>query len=94
MVGLKDGKEIVSPATFGVLAPLFFAFILVSLLLPQLTKLKVGGLEAEIEKATPEPLEGPKGLRLETSETLVPSSNITPEPGKEEERGAEKKASS
>ncbi|MEK6570672.1 MAG: tetratricopeptide repeat protein, partial [Bacteroidota bacterium] len=31
LVGLKDGKEIVSPATFGVLAPLFFAFILVSL---------------------------------------------------------------
>ena len=79
--GLKYEK-VISETTFEVLLPLFFAFTLVSFLLPQLTKLKVGGLEADLEKTTLEPLEGTKGLKLETSGTLTPSSNITPESGK------------
>ena len=69
------------------LTPLLFGFIVVFFLLPQLSKLKLAGLEAEVEKMTPEPLEGPKGLRLEPGGALTPSSNIAPEPGRERVEG-------
>jgi Flp pilus assembly protein TadD len=85
--GLPSNKPL-GETVFGILAPLFFAFTLVSILLPQLTKFKVGGLEADLEKAKLEPSKGLQGIGLETSWNLTPLSNITPEPGREDMRGA------
>jgi len=88
IIGFSQGKTYISPTTFAILAPLFFALSLVSILLPQLTKLKVGGIEADIEKSTLIPLERVKGLKLETSGKLIPSSNImTKKFGIETEKG-------
>ena len=88
IIGFAQGKTYISPTTFAILAPLFFALSLVSILLPQLTKLKVGGIEADIEKTTLVPLERVKELKLETSVKLIPSSNImTQKVGIETEKG-------
>jgi len=76
IIGFAQGKTYISQTTFAILAPLFFALSLVSILLPQLTKLKVGGIEADIEKTTLVPLERVKELKLETSGKLIPLSNI------------------
>ena len=92
IIGSIHGKKIIEDTTFAVLAPLLFALTLISFLLPKLTKIKVGGLEADIEKTRPEGLEATMGLRLETGGTPTASSNIILESGKEEIEGAESKA--
>jgi tetratricopeptide (TPR) repeat protein len=47
-----------SPKLFATLNPVFFGMILLSLLLPQLSKFKLGGITAEVAK--PEQIEGSK----------------------------------
>jgi tetratricopeptide (TPR) repeat protein len=48
----------VSPKMFATLNPVFFGMILLSLLLPQLSKFKLGGITAEVAK--PEQIQGAK----------------------------------
>ena len=68
----------ISTKMFAVLVPLFFGMILLSLLLPQLNKFKIGGITAEISSKS-EHLEGVKELQIEKEVSSLPVSIIAPD---------------
>ena len=60
---LRDGdKSVVSPAMITVLVPICLGLLVVAVLLPSLTKLKLTGLEADLSEPKPSAVaSGPKG---------------------------------
>jgi hypothetical protein len=68
----------ISTKMFSVLVPLFFGMILLSLLLPHLSKFKIGGITAEIS-SKPEHFDGLKEQQIESGVTFLPVSIIAPD---------------